>query len=57
MNIIINNILYDITTFVDEHPGGNAVFKKDTNHTEDFNTVGHSSYAVSLLNNYKTKEI
>ncbi len=27
MRIIINNTIYDITTFVNEHPGGPEVFR------------------------------
>jgi len=57
MNIILDNTLYDITAFVDEHPGGSNVFKTDTDLTKKFNDAGHSSYAVSLLSNYKVKEI
>lgn len=26
MRVIINNIIYDITTFINEHPGGPNVF-------------------------------
>ena len=69
MIIVINNTIYDISTFIDEHPGGNNVFplrtrsleggrpKDSKDMTEQFNEVGHSSYAVSLLSNYKLKEI
>lgn len=27
MHIIVNNIIYDITTFINEHPGGPDVFR------------------------------
>lgn len=27
MRIIINNTIYDITTFINEHPGGPEVFR------------------------------
>jgi len=27
MKIIINNTIYDITTFINEHPGGLEVFR------------------------------
>ena len=57
MIIVINNTIYDISTFIDEHPGGNNVFKDSKDMTKQFNEVGHSSYAVSLLSNYKLKEI
>ena len=57
MVIVINNTIYDISTFIDEHPGGNNVFKDREGITEQFNEVGHSAYAGSLLSNYKLKEI
>ena len=64
MKIIINNNIYDITTFVQEHPGGPDVFKLDEKNkdelidfTQKFNDVGHSEYAVNLLENYKVDEL
>jgi NAD(P)H-flavin reductase len=57
MQIIISNKIYDITTFVNEHPGGSELFINNKDHTQDFNKIGHSSYALSLLGNYKIGEI
>jgi ferredoxin-NADP reductase len=63
MRVIINNSLYDITTFIPEHPGGPTVFGSDSdndnnnNITEKFNEVGHSEYAVNLLGNYKVADL
>jgi NAD(P)H-flavin reductase len=66
MKIIINNNVYDITTFIQEHPGGPEVFKLDEKNgsknefvdfTHKFNDVGHSEYAVNLLENYKVDEL
>jgi ferredoxin-NADP reductase len=66
MRVIINNSLYDITTFIPEHPGGPTVFGSNDNDsdnndnndiTEKFNEVGHSEYAVNLLGNYKVADI
>ena len=63
MRVIINNSLYDITTFIPEHPGGPSVFGSNHNDsdnndiTEKFNEVGHSEYAVNLLGNYKVADI
>ena len=71
MKVIINNNIYDITTFIPEHPGGSGVFTKyitsDDSHdpdnktipdlTQRFNKVGHSEYAVNLLGNYKIDEL
>lgn len=52
MKIIINNNLYDITEFINEHPGGNHVFKNGSDMTEEFNAVGHSKEAIEMLKNY-----
>ena len=66
MKVIINNNIYDITTFISEHPGGAGVFTKyasDSSNndipdlTAKFNEVGHSEYAVNLLGNYKVEEL
>lgn len=80
MKIIINNVIYDITTFIHEHPGGPDVFNGDGEDsqkvsdddvikknngdkteildlTQKFNEVGHSEYAVNLLENYKVEEL
>ena len=67
MRIIINNNIYDITTFINEHPGGPEVFRLDADADADadalpdlthkFNEVGHSEYAVNLLGNYKVDEL
>lgn len=66
MRVIINNSLYDITTFIPEHPGGPTVFGSNDNDsdnndnndiTEKFNEVGHSEYAVNLLGNYKVADL
>jgi cytochrome b involved in lipid metabolism len=37
MRIIINNAIYDITTFINEHPGGLEVFR---NHSKPSDNVG-----------------
>jgi len=61
MKVIIHNNVYDITTFIPEHPGGTAVFSSGEgdccDFTEKFNAVGHSEYAVNLLENYKVDEL
>jgi NAD(P)H-flavin reductase len=55
MIITIDNKLYDITEFINEHPGGKNVFKNDTDMTEEFNKVGHSKEAIKLLEKYLIK--
>jgi len=61
MKVVIHNNVYDITTFIPEHPGGTAVFSGGEgdccDFTEKFNAVGHSEYAVNLLENYKVHEL
>jgi NAD(P)H-flavin reductase len=67
MKVVIYNNIYDITTFIPEHPGGTAVFGDTSDEavanttlrdlTSKFNEVGHSEYAVNLLGNYKIGEI
>jgi NAD(P)H-flavin reductase len=56
MIIIINNKKYDITEFINEHPGGNNVFVDGKDMTEEFNKVGHSKQAVKMLEKYLIKE-
>jgi ferredoxin-NADP reductase len=56
MIIIINNNKYDITEFVNEHPGGNHVFVDGKDMTEEFNSVGHSKHAIKMLEKYKLPE-
>jgi NAD(P)H-flavin reductase len=55
MIITIDNKLYDITEFINEHPGGKNVFKNGTDMTDDFNKVGHSKDAIKMLENYFVK--
>ena len=57
MKIILNNKIYDITTFVNEHPGGAEIFTHMFDHTKQFNDIGHSSHALSLLSNFQYEEI
>ena len=53
MIIIINNEKYDITEFVNEHPGGKDVFIDGADMTAEFNKIGHSKHAIQLLEKYK----
>ncbi|KAL0094509.1 cytochrome b5-like heme/steroid binding domain-containing protein [Phycomyces blakesleeanus] len=52
--MIINNKVYDITKFVEEHPGGEEVLvdegAKDA--TASFNDIGHSPEASEMLEKY-----
>lgn len=57
--IVIHDKVYDVSEFLNEHPGGEEVLLdhagKDA--SEDFNDVGHSSDAIALMNKYQVGEI
>ncbi|XP_024995770.1 cytochrome b5-like [Cynara cardunculus var. scolymus] len=57
--LIISGKVYDITPFLDDHPGGDEVLvlatKKDA--TEDFEDVGHSQNARNMLTEYYVGDI
>ncbi|XP_051241883.1 cytochrome b5 [Dicentrarchus labrax] len=48
--IIINNNVYDVTKFLEEHPGGEEVLREQAggNATESFEDVGHSTDAREM---------
>ncbi|KAI8871534.1 cytochrome b5, partial [Ramicandelaber brevisporus] len=52
--VIISNKVYDVTKFVDEHPGGEEVINElaGADATEGFEDVGHSEDARDLLKEY-----
>lgn len=49
--IIINNNVYDITQFLDTHPGGDEIILEMTGNdaTQDFQDIGHSNDALGFL--------
>ncbi|KVH89016.1 cytochrome b5-like [Cynara cardunculus var. scolymus] len=57
--LIISGKVYDVTAFLDDHPGGDDVLilatEKDA--TEDFEDVGHSQDAKDLMKDYYIGEI
>ncbi|XP_053201977.1 cytochrome b5-like [Panonychus citri] len=57
--IVINNSVYDVTSFLEEHPGGEEVLleKAGGDSTEDFEDVGHSTDARELMEKYKIGEL
>ncbi|XP_038078492.1 cytochrome b5-like isoform X1 [Patiria miniata] len=52
--IVIHNKVYDVTKFLDDHPGGEEVLLEQggSNATESFEDVGHSSDARELMQDY-----
>lgn len=52
--MIIDNKVYDITQFLDEHPGGEEVLLDQAggDGTEPFEDVGHSSDAREMMKTY-----
>ncbi|CAH2989713.1 unnamed protein product [Chilo suppressalis] len=57
--LIIHNAVYDVTKFLEEHPGGEEVLleKAGQDATEPFEDVSHSSDARSLMKKYKIGEL
>ncbi|KAI0082487.1 cytochrome b5 [Panus rudis PR-1116 ss-1] len=49
--ILLHEKVYDVTKFIDEHPGGDEVILAETGKdaTEAFEDVGHSDEARALL--------
>ncbi|KAK0062690.1 cytochrome b5-like [Biomphalaria glabrata] len=52
--LIIHNKVYDVTKFLEEHPGGEEVLLEQAggDATEAFEDVGHSTDARTLMNDY-----
>ncbi|MFH4983918.1 hypothetical protein AB6A40_010627 [Gnathostoma spinigerum] len=57
--VIINNKVYDVTTFLDEHPGGCEVLLETggLDATESFEDVGHSTDAREMREQYSIGDI
>ena len=54
----INGKIYDLTDYIDEHPGGSDVIEyyKDCDCTQDFKDIGHSEEAIEQLKKYYIKD-
>lgn len=52
--LILHNKVYDLTTFLEEHPGGEEVLREQAggNATENFEDSGHSTDARELSKTY-----
>ncbi|XP_067215389.1 cytochrome b5 isoform X2 [Linepithema humile] len=57
--LIIHNNVYDITSFISQHPGGEEVLLEQGGHdgTEPFEDIGHSTDAREMMESYKIGEI
>ncbi|XP_055921813.1 cytochrome b5 [Eupeodes corollae] len=57
--LVIHNNIYDVTAFLNEHPGGEEVLLEQAGRdgTESFEDVGHSSDAREMMNKYKVGEL
>ncbi|XP_062109116.1 cytochrome b5 [Humulus lupulus] len=57
--LIINGKVYDVTKFLEDHPGGDDVLLSATGKdaTDDFEDVGHSDSARDMLKEYYVGEI
>ncbi|XP_063908761.1 cytochrome b5 [Zophobas morio] len=57
--IVIHNNVYDVTVFLNEHPGGEEVLLEQAGKdgSEAFEDVGHSSDARELMKKYQIGEI
>ncbi|XP_040568699.1 cytochrome b5 [Lepeophtheirus salmonis] len=56
---IIDNQVYDVSNFLDEHPGGEEVLIENggMDSTEAFEDVGHSSDAREMMKDYLIGEL
>jgi len=57
--LVIHNNIYDVTEFLNEHPGGEEVLLEVAGKeaTEMFEDVGHSTDARELMKKYKIGEL
>lgn len=57
--LIIHDKVYDVTKFLDEHPGGEEVLLEQSggDATEAFEDVGHSTDARDLMKDYLIGEL
>ncbi|KAJ4728487.1 Cytochrome b5 [Melia azedarach] len=57
--LVIEGQVYDVTKFLDDHPGGDEVLLSATGKdaTDDFEDVGHSSAAKAMMDEFYVGEI
>ncbi|OAY55416.1 cytochrome b5 [Manihot esculenta] len=57
--LVIGGKVYDVTKFLEDHPGGDEVLLSATGKdaTDDFEDVGHSTSAREMMDQYYVGEI
>ena len=52
--IVIHNKVYDVTTWLDDHPGGDEILMENsgTDATEPWEDIGHSTEARGRMKTY-----
>lgn len=57
--VVIDGKVYDVTTYLDEHPGGDDVILATTGKdaTDDFEDAGHSNDARELMKSFCIGEL
>ncbi|CBI27309.3 hypothetical protein VitviT2T_000019 [Vitis vinifera] len=57
--VVIDGKVYDVTTYLDEHPGGDDVILATTGKdaTDDFEDAGHSNDARELMKSFCVGEL
>ena len=57
--LVIDNKVYDVSQWMDEHPGGDFVLLQEAGKdaTAAFADIGHSLYAEGLLKDYSIGDL
>ncbi|PIN10951.1 Cytochrome b5 [Handroanthus impetiginosus] len=57
--VVINGKVYDVTKFLEDHPGGDEVLISSTGKeaTDDFEDVGHSASAKAMMEEFYVGDI
>ncbi|KAK9090106.1 hypothetical protein Sjap_023283 [Stephania japonica] len=57
--VVVDGKVYDVTDYLDEHPGGDEVLLKATGKdaTDEFEDAGHSKGAIELMQEYCIGEL
>ncbi|GAU28050.1 hypothetical protein TSUD_265080 [Trifolium subterraneum] len=57
--LVIHNKVYDVTKFLEDHPGGDDVLISSTGKdaSNDFDDIGHSTSAVAMMDEFYVGDI